>query len=392
MKRKYLFHLLVAVLFLAAGAAVMVGLTASRSEVKKIGPAEPVPVVRTIRVKTGPVRITVGGEGTVRPLREIQIIPQVSGKVLYTSPFLVNGGEFRKDEVLLTIDPVDYELAVTLADANVKDSESKLDLARAEAAITLEEWRAHGRDNGRSEKKPPPLVVKEPQLLAARAKLEADRAELKKAKLSLERTVLKAPFDGRVAAENVDVGQYVTLGQSLATFYSIEAAEIVVPLESEALSWIHVPGFTPGEGHGSLAEVRAEVAGRPMVWPGRVVRAEGELDEKTRMVPVVIRVDRPYGTRPPLASGLFVAVDIEGSVLPEGAVIPRSALRGGDVVHVVQDGGVLRFRKVAVARAQGGGMVIQSGLDDGEEVVVSQLKGVTDGMTVRAVSEGPSGE
>jgi RND family efflux transporter MFP subunit len=389
-KRRFL-HVAIVIVLVALGALGLRALTASKPEIKKRKPTAAIPMVRTITVKTGPQSIHILGEGTVRPLREINLVPQVGGKVVYASPSLVNGGEFSQDETLLRIDPVDYQLAVTLARAKVKDAESHLGLAEEETAAARQEWRLHYAGGPKANRKPPPLVAKEPQLAAAQAKLEADRADLRKALLNLERTELKTPFDGRVSQENVDIGQYVSPGQALATLYSTEAAEIVLPLEDEDLFWFHVPGFTPGNSPGSPAKVRARIAGRDLTWPGKVVRTEGKLDERTRMIRVVVRMEKPYAKKPPLAVGLFVTVDIEGRTLPNAAIIPRSALHQGDVVWVVDkdnEDSRLRFRKVDVARIQGDEVIVQVGFQGEERVAITPLKAVTDGMAVRT---GPGG-
>jgi RND family efflux transporter MFP subunit len=338
-------------------------------------------------VKTGPQNIYIQGEGTVRPLREIDLVPQVGGKLVYVSPSLVNGGVFRKDELLLRIDPVDYQLAVTLARAKVKDAESRLQVAEEEAAAARDEWRLLYEGSSNENSKPPPLVAKEPQLAAAKAELEADEADLRKALLNLERTELRAPFNGRVGEENVDIGQYVSPGQSLGSLYSTEAAEIVVPLEGEALFWFDVPGFTSKDGRGSPTLIKASIAGRDLSWSGKVVRTEGKLDERTRMINVVVRVEQPYAKKPPLVFGLFVTVEIEGRIIPNGAVIPRAILHQGDIVWVVGEDSRLQFRQVEVGRIQGDEVVITGGLEDGERLVTTPLKAVTDGMTVRVVGE-----
>ena len=380
-----LIHVLITLILIALGAIGMGALKASKPKLAKQIPSTPLPVVRTIQIKTGPKPVIIRGEGTVKPLREITLVPQVSGKAISASPALVDGGDFKKNDILLRIDPIDYQLAVTLAEAKVKDSESRLELAKEEGAVAREEWRLLRSEDAAEGGEPPPLVAKEPQLAAARARLEADQADLRKALLNLKRTVLRAPFDGRVSQESVDVGQYVTTGQSVATLYSTEAAEIVLPLEDKDLYWFHVPGFTPGEGPGAAAEVRARIAGRDLTWEGEVVRVEGRLDERTRMVDVVVRVKKPYARKPPLAIGLFVTVYIEGRTLPDAAVIPRIGLRQGAVVWLVDQGGRLRFRKVQVAYTEGEDVMIESGLQDGELVVISTLKTVTDGMAVRNV-------
>jgi len=387
MNRKRLLHIGVTLGLIIFGVVGYLVLTAQKPELKKIKPPVPKPMVRTINVTQGPQVVQITGEGTVQPLREIQLIPQVNGKVVFTSESLVNGGQFRQGDTLLRIDPADYRLAVTLARAKVKDSESKLRLAEEESAAAREEWRLlHAEDPQRRE--PPPLVLKEPQLAAATAKLAADRADLQKAQLDLERTELKAPFNGRVGEETVDLGQYVSPGQSLAQLYSTEAAEIVVPLEDKYLSWFHVPGFTPSNSKkGSPATVQASIAGRERTWSGRVVRAEGKLDERTRMINVVVRVDDPYETKPPLAVGLFVTVEIMGDTLPQAAVIPRSALRQGEVVWVVDNDNRLNFRQVEVAARQQDEVIVRNGLQTGDAVVISPLQVVTDGMAVSPVCD-----
>jgi RND family efflux transporter MFP subunit len=386
-KKKRLFHAVITIGLIALGFLGMRELTASRPELERRRPSAPTPLVRTIKVAVRPHWITVHGEGTVQPVQEIQLVPEVDGKVIYVSPSLVDGGKFNKGDPLLHIDPVDYQLAVTLAEAKVKDAESSLKVAQEEAAAAEEEWRMLYQDKLETRAEPPPLVAKEPQLAAAQARLEAEKADLQKALLDLERTRLIAPFDGRVSQENVDLGQYVARGQSLATLYSTEAVEIVVPLEDEKLRWFHVPGFTDGEGPGSPAKIRARIGGRDLSWDGRVLRAEGRLDERTRMVNIILRVEEPYATRPPLAMGLFVAVEIEGRRLPKAAVLPRPALHEGGIVWVADEENRLRFREVEVARIHRDEVVVGRGLQDGTRIVVTPLKAVTDGMAIRTLPE-----
>ena len=185
----------------------------------------------------------------------------------------------------------------------------------------------------------------------------------------------------------MDIGQYVTPGQQLATLYGTAAAEIVVPLESEHLQWFHVPGFTGGEGEGAPAAVQVAIAGRVRKWPGRVMRVEGRIDEKTRLINVVVRVDEPYDRKPPLAAGLFATVEIEGRTLSEAALLPRAALRPGGQVWVLADGQRLQFRDIDVARVSKTGALVRGGLAEGEQIIVSQIRAVTDGMRVRPIGD-----
>lgn len=379
--QKILVQSVIAILIIVAGVTGFKKLKSEKKSIEKHTTEASLPMVRTITVSTGPMQIFVTGQGSAKPVQEIQLVPQINGKVIEVAPSLVNGGIFRKGDLLLAIEPVDYEIAVTLAEARVKEAESLYQRANEESAAAGDEWRRHNANE-----EPPPLVIKEPQLAAARAMLEGERANLKKARLNLGRTRLAAPFNGRVVSENVDIGQYVTPGQSLAVLYATDAAEIVIPLEDEDLFWFDIPGFTTDRPVGAPADIKAVVAGKEASWPGRVVRSEGRINEISRMHNIVVQVDAPYASYPPLAAGQFAEVRISGKAIDRAAVIPRAALHDNNIVWVVDpETSCLRFREVDIARTNHAGVVIENSLKDGEKVVISPLKAVSDGMKVRSV-------
>lgn len=384
--KKRLLQFSISLLILLGGVVGLYALKAGKPLPEKKVTETPAPAVQAVTVSVGPHTVRIMGQGTVRALLNAQLVAQVSGKVLYTAPSLVNGGAFKAGDELLKIDPIDYELAATLAAATIGDAEAKYALAQEESEAAIQEWRDlnPGVD-------PPDLVARKPQLSAARARLEADEADYRKALLQLERTRLKAPFDGVVSAKMVDIGQYVSPGQQVAMLYGTEVVEIVVPLESQHLQWFHVPGFTGETGEGAHAAVRAAIAGQVREWPGRVMRAEGRIDEKTRLINVVVRVKEPYAQKPPLAVGLFATVEIEGRVLEKATLLPRAALRPGNQVWVVDEDRRLQFRAIDVARISKAGVLIEAGLSGGDRVVVSQIKAVTDGMKVRLISDDAEG-
>ena len=382
LRKKVVWQLAIVVLLLAAGAAIMVTFVLSKkAPARKTAPVVS-PLVRVVQVDNRPLRVTVRGEGTVRPWAQVRLAAEVPGRVVYISPSLVAGGAFKKGEVLLRLEQEDYRLALALAEAEVKSAETNLRVMQQEAAAAREEWRLLGKKGS-----PPPLVVKKPQLARETARLEAAKAKVRQGRLALARTEIKAPFNGRVASESVDLGQYLAKGQAVATIFSTEAAEIRVYLDDRDLAWLKVPGLTEKDGQGSPAVVKAEFAGRQFTWRGRVVRALGQVDERTRMVGVVVRVEHPYASMPPLAMGLFVTVEIQGKKLDSASVIPRAALRQGGVVWVVDQKSRLVFRKVKPARKESGRVILSPGLPQGTLVVISPLRVVSDGMTVRTARE-----
>jgi RND family efflux transporter MFP subunit len=379
-RRPAAFQVTLVLIFILGAALVFALMMATREDVTMQRMTIPAPRVKVMTADVGPTRVRITGEGTVSPLREIDLVPQVGGRIVFMSRALVDGGMFKKGELVLSIDPVDYQLAVKSAEARVKDLESILLLTEEEAEAAREEWKISNGDQEDSD--PPPLVAKEPQLAAARAALDGAKADLDKARLNLERTEIRAPFDGRISSKSVDLGQFITMGQRLARMFSVEAAEIMVPLEDVDLRWIEVPGFTSGDSGESQARVIATIAGREVERPAQLMRTEGRLDERTRMVNVIVRVDRPYDARPPLAMGLFVRVQIEGITLPSAVWLPRSAIREGSVVYTVDGESRVRIKAVDIARYDRDDVLVRSGLDNGDLVVTSPMKIVTEGMKV----------
>ncbi len=385
--KKVVWQVALVVLLLAAGAAALAAFALSKKPPERKVAEVLSPLVRTLKVDRQPVRVTVRGEGTVTPFAQATLAAEVAGQVVYVSPHLVAGGSFKKGELLMQIEQKDYRLALTLAQASVKAAETNLRTTSEEAASAREEWRLLNQDSGKPASEPPALLVKAPQMAQYQASLEAARAEVEQAQLNLERTEIKAPFDGRVASESVDLGQYLSKGATVATVFSIEAAEINVYIEDHDLAWLEVPGLTTQGKQGSPAVVRAQFAGKQLSWPGRVVRALGKVDQNTRLVGVVVRVEHPYATLPPLAMGIFAKVEIQGRTLAEANLIPRAALRQGNLLWVVGPDGRLRFTKVEVARLDGTQALISPGLPSGSLVVTTNLREVSDGMKVRATGQ-----
>jgi multidrug efflux pump subunit AcrA (membrane-fusion protein) len=181
----------------------------------------------------------------------------------------------------------------------------------------------------------------------------------------------------------------------VATLYSVDYAEVRLPIPNAELAYLDLPldyRGNPSKERGPRVTLRAEFAGKMHEWDGRIVRTEGEIDPTSRMVQVVARVKDPYGkgddpTRPPLAVGLFVQAEIQGRLTRDVAALPRSALRSKDTVLVVDSETRLRFRQVGLLRATDEKIVIESGLEPGEKICLSPLEAVTDGMEVRTLDE-----
>ncbi len=363
----------------------------SRPRVERREVSFPPPLVRVLEIRKQDVRLKVSSQGTVSPRTESDLISQVAGQVIEVSPQFAAGGFFQKDDILIRIDPRDYEFAIARLEAEFAQARLRLAQEEGEASIAREEWERLAKDET-----PNPLVLREPQLTQARAALAAAEAALQQAQLNLDRTRIRAPFDGRIRTKKADVGQYVTPGAPLAVIYAVDHAEVRLPVPDGDMAYLDCCIDYRGQSPQPLdleVVLKADYAQREYTWQGKIVRVEGEIDPLTHMVTLVARVRDPYSrqqqsARPPLAVGLFVRAEIMGRTVQEAVIIPRSALRGTDRVLVIDENNRLHFRKVEVLKTEAESVVLSGGLEGGERVCLSPLDVVVDGMLVRLSQDG----
>ena len=321
------------------------------------------------------------------PRTESDLVVQVSGQVVAVSPNLVNGGFFEEGEVLLELERRDYQLAIAQAELAVAQAKRRLAEEEADAVVARREWGELGEGPGS------PLALRVPHVAEARAAATAAEASLEKAQLDLERTKVRAPFAGRVRQKNIDVGQFLMAGNSAARLYAVDWAEVRLPLADDELAFLELPSIRRPDATkpGPTVLLSAEFAGARREWTARIVRTEGEIDPRTRMVVTVARVEDPYGLGNddpglPLAVGLFVDAAIRGVTLHEVFVLPREALRDGSTLYVLTADDRLQIRDVEVVRSERDDVVVRGDLQDGERIVVSPLEIVTENMQVADIA------
>jgi RND family efflux transporter MFP subunit len=386
-----LIQLLLVVAIIIVGVLIAVLFIIYRKKPQRQEQAVLAPLVKVERLDRKDIRMIIRGYGTVNPGLQVEIVPQVSGKVVWVNPQFKSGGFIKRGELILKIDPRDYELAVRQANAAVAEAQVMLDLEKAEAKIAREEWQQLHPD----QEPDSPLVFREPQIRQAEARLESANAGLATADLNLERTMLSLPIDAMIMSERVDLGQYVMIGQSVGAAYGIESMEIEVPLEDKELAWfnIHESTFlgngTNNPAKGATARVQADFAGTSNVWQGSVARTTGQVDKTSRLISVVIEVPEPFKDsdyKPPLLPGMFVEVLIEGNILKNAIAIPRDAVRNRNEVWLAKDG-QLHIRPLEIVRTDRDFAYAASGLNDGDMIIVSSLDAVIDEMKVRIQSK-----
>ena len=376
-----LFKVVLTIATLIIGVAIASLLIKFKTEAESITSERKLPSVKVIDAKVGKHTFQIQSQGTALPRTTIRLISEVSGKIISVSNKFNTGKVFQKNDVLLTIDPRDYELAVAQAQLKVAQANLRLQMEEKEATVSRREWKL--LNNG----EPTGLQAREPQLAEARAALSAAKASEEAAQRNLERCKIRAPFDGMVAKANVRSGQFVSLAVQLGEIFSTDVAEIRLPLSASDLRFIDLPD--PGEplelNKGPKVTLTSQSGEDAIEWTGSIVRSEQNVDPVNRMIYVVAKVDDPYLLAKSkgnlLRRGTFLKAIIHGRTEKGIISLPRTALRGKDQVWIANDG-KLTYRKVTTAYLDKNLAIISQGIESEEKVIVSLLAGVIDGMGV----------
>lgn len=304
--------------------------------------------------------------GVVEARTLTNVVPQVSGRVVEVSADFRSGARFESGEVLFRIESTDYELAVerTLAEIEI----ARADLARLEAEAEAERqiWNQQYAD-----RQIPDLIARVPQIAATNARIQSGEAARAAAELELSRTVVRAPFAGRVLDTDLDVGQVVVQGSPVGSVFSTDGLEIAVPVSSAELALI-------GEAIGSTATIER---GEGVTVEAVVVRKAAALDEQTRLGTLFLATEDVDS----LTLGEFVGVQIRGSVAQGLLQVPAASLTSGDQIWVVEEG-ILREREVSVVASEGSFAYLRS-FDVADGIVAIPPSDGRDGLPVEIRNE-----
>lgn len=343
---------------------------------------EPVPVaVRALDVRLAPMQLRVSSEGNVQPSVETKLVAQVAGEVIELSSSLVAGGNFSKGDILLKLDPRDYEVALSR-------SQATLSRAQAERRFATEEITRIRSLYGDELASIAELQSAERLLAVANAASDDAAAAVKRASVDLERTVFTAPFNGRVRAEDVDIGQFLSKGAMIATLYDTDRLQVRLPLADAQLAYLDPSYAQTGMSGEEPANVvlTANYAGDMQSWSAKLLRTEGDISTKSRFLHVIVAVTETLnsnGVRLPV--GLFVNAVIDGRTVDNLVSIPRTALRPDNSVMVIDDSDKLHFRDVSVFKLSDNDVLISEGLASGERISISPLQFVVEGMPVTVI-------
>ena len=332
------------------------------------------------------VKLEVNASGEARPRTEIDLVPEVGGKIIYVSPNFQEGGIIRKGETLIRVEDSDYKVNVIRAKASIAQAEQVLIREQAEGEIARRDYEELGRG------KPSALALRQPQQAQAQASLLAAKAELETAELQLKRTYVRAPFDGRVRTKNSDLGQFVTPGRTLGRIFSTDVVEVRLPLTDNDLSKMDLPIAFVATSRDEAPDVilSATIAGKLRKWNGKIMRTDSTYDTQTRALFAIAEVFDPYDKGAsengvPLPPGLFVDASIAGKSFENVIVLPRDGLRPEDEVYVVDDKGKVDVRNADVLDTNAENAFLLGGVEPGELVVLSPMEKSRISMTLKVL-------
>ena len=376
-------------------------------------------LVEVFAVRAEKVQMVIEAYGTVKPREELLLVAEVRGQIVATDPTFEEGAFVTRGTRLIQIDPRTYKLEVQRANVQIKQAQAeikrleqevlnlqaRIKIARSDVALAKNEYfrlkklidrkviaqstldkteQLYLASQERLQTLENQLALTGPQKEQLLAQRDMAKVMFETAKLDLERAAIVAPFDGWVLAKTIEVGQHVTIGQSMGRIYSTGELDIEVRIPVKDFKWL------PAELNGDVpieADIIFENQGVRMTWNGRVSRVKAQMDDKTRTLPVIIEVDETSNSGENrnalrLRPGMFVTARIKGKEVSQAFVLPRHIVYPGDMVYTVE-GDRLKIKSVDVLRAFKDSIIVSQGLSDGERIIKTPLSDATDGMLVR---------
>lgn len=345
----------------------------------------PRPQVNVTYAQPQTLAINVKTQGTVAPRRQIDLVSQISGPIIQVANNFVNGGFFAANEILIQIDPREYQYALTRAQARIAEAERVLASERGAARQAQREWRELGDADANA------LFLRKPQIAAAEAAVAAAQAERDQAQLNLERTTVRAPFAGRVQQTHVNFGQHLTPGARIATIFDSAFAEVRLPLTDQQSLLVDLPlGSANDIEDRPQVSLRGVIAGEAHEWRGEIARTDASLDPQSRMYYAVVEVPEPFNTQrwaAPLLIGLYVEAHIDGNALDDVIELPKTSIFRRDKIYTLDTDLRVHLKTVRVLDSNDEVVWVQGDLIEGEAVVINRQGYINPGVLVSIAPE-----
>lgn len=372
-------QIIMPIVILIGGVLTMIGLSSLKKPPEEKEAVDNTPIVAVETVTLAPLSLDVKSYGIVKPKYETQLVAQVTGQIVELSDAFVRGGFVKKGQLLARIDPNDYQAALIDAQATLASAKASLQTEMAQGKVAETEWKRI------TDASPTELSLRKPQLAQELARVKSAQANILRAKRNLQRTEITAPYDAMIDSRNIGLGSFVTIGSQIGKLLSTDMAEVRLPVADNQLK------FLMNQGKDAKVILQGDVSGQKMHWQAHIVRDEGVVDDKSRMTYLVAQVDDPYHLASnakvkPLRFGSYVNAKIQGIQLSLAAIIPRYLVNNNKVA-ILDSHSKLHYSPVNIVREEGANVIINEGLSNGDQLIISALDYPIDGMKLALIDK-----
>jgi len=342
------------------------------------------PLVQVLALESTDITFIIASQGTVMPSTETQLTSEVSGVIIDVDDKFKVGGFFKKGQTLLVIDDINYQTAVLQAQSQVDGAKATLIEEQAKSDQKKEEWLLSGQPLEQA----PILAIRIPQLQQAKASLKAAQANLLDAKIKLDRTIIKAPYDALVKTKNVDIGQYVSMGSVLTAIYAVDYAEVRLPIKQKDILFLNLPRVNKPQQAPAKVDVSFQLGNAMFSLASKLTRYEGEVDPASRVHYVIAQIEDPYQIKqaknsPELRMGMYVNAKVFGKTMTAMTAIPRSSVYGKNTIYLVDNENKLNIQTINVFRTDTEFVYTQDIIASNLQLVTTKLATPVKGMLLR---------
>ncbi|MDO6487873.1 efflux RND transporter periplasmic adaptor subunit [Colwellia sp. 6_MG-2023] len=374
-------QIIIPIAILAIGIGAYIGFSSMKKPPEEKAEVDNTPIVEVKNITVMPMTMKVSSYGVVKPKYETTIVAQVSGEVVELSDTFVRGGLVKKGQLLARIDPNDYHAALIDAQANMASARAALETEVAQGKVAEKEWQQI------TDTSPTELSLRKPQLAQELANVKSAQAAILRAERNLQRTEIRAPYDAMINSRSIGLGSFVGVGSEIGMLLGTAVAEVRLPVADNQLQYLINQGLQ------SKVNLSGTFAGEAIQWPAEIVRSEGVVDDNSRMTYLVAEIQDPYYLNDhnqesalPLRFGAYVTAKILGINIEHASIVPQYLVVNNQVALLDSDS-KLHYADVNIVRQEGGNVVINKGLLDGDQLIVSSLDYPVEGMKLSLVTD-----
>jgi len=333
-------------------------------------------------------KIPVSSQGRITASRRVNISAEVNGRIVSVSDHFNDGAYFKKDDVLLKIDSREYQLAVVRADAQVAAAEQNLVRAQAESQQAKNDL---SRLSVKSKNKISAYALREPQLKEAQAKLKAAKADYALAQLKLEKTVIRAPFNGRLINKKVELGQYVVAASQLAEIYNDTALQVKLPIRLPQLDLLlgQDKSYKITDQNNITAQLSLMSSNQIHKWTATIIQLAAVVDTNNQLINLLAKINPMQNNTEGgmLLPGMFVQAEISSAIAEKIFVLPRQALHAVNQVWLLNKNNQLNKITVDVLYKNASSIFVNAGINDGQKIIISSINTPIEGMKLESSME-----